>query len=222
MRKRRPCRWTRRRARRQTQVREYPDNQRRLLDGGNDPELPATLRAVFQVELEHALEKTRPAHARLSAVRLFARGHADTLRQARHDRGTQPGIGREHSMKADQVQPRARHECCQALYELQRRHPDVRGAVAPRALELQHDITRAIALEPLVGDRGARDVPAQAFERLALMLSAAHPGMQAEAVRIGAQARGGFVVPAGHGAQAQHLLTGARPQRDAIAAGGRL
>ena len=46
--------------------------------------------------------------------------------------------------------------------------------------------------------------------------------MQAEAVRIGAQARGGFVVPAGHGAQAQHPLSGARPQRDAIGARGRL
>jgi hypothetical protein len=53
----------------------------------------------------------------------------------------------------------------------------VRGAVAPRAFELQHDIPRAIALEPLNGDRGARDVAAQAFEFLALMRPAAHPGM---------------------------------------------
>jgi hypothetical protein len=46
--------------------------------------------------------------------------------------------------------------------------------------------------------------------------------MQAEAVRLGAQGRGGFLLPAGHGAQAQHLLSGARPQRDAIGARGRL
>ena len=44
MHKRRPCRWTRRRARRQTQVREYPDNQRKLPDGGNDLERPTALR----------------------------------------------------------------------------------------------------------------------------------------------------------------------------------
>jgi len=50
----------------------------------------------------------------------------------------------------------------------------------------------------------------------------AHPGMQAEAERIGAQARRGFLGPARHGAQAQHLLSGTRPQRDAIAARGRL
>ena len=64
--------------------------------------------------------------------------------------------------------------------------------VAPGALELQRDITRAIALESFVGDRRTGDVPAQAFELLALMRAAAHPGMQAEAVRIGAQGCGAF------------------------------
>jgi len=37
-----------------------------------------------------------------------------------------------------------------------------------------------IRLDPLVGDRRTRDVPAQPFERLAPMLPAAHPGMQAK------------------------------------------
>ena len=36
------------------------------------------------------------------------------------------------------------------------------------------------------------------------MLATTHPGMQAEAVRIGTQAHRGQLVPAGHGAQAQH------------------
>ncbi len=45
------------------------------------------------------------------------------------------------------------------------------------------------------------------------MLAAAHPGMQGEAVRIGAQARRGFLVPARHGSQARHLQSGTRPQR---------
>ena len=95
--------------------------------------------------------------------------------------------------------------------------------VAPRAFELQHDIASAIALEPLNGDRRARDVAAQAFERLALMLPAAHPDMQAEAVRLGAQHSGaGFLVPTRHGSQAQHLLSGTRSKRDAIRARGRL
>ena len=49
--------------------------------------------------------------------------------------------------------------------------------------------------------------------------AALHPGY---AERIGAQARGSFPVPAGHGAQAQRLLSGTRAQRDAISARGRL
>ena len=72
-------------------------------------------------------------------------------------------------MKARQVEARSRHQSCQALHELQRRHPEVRGPVAPGALQLQHDVTRRIFLEPLVGDRGAGDVAAQPFERFALM-----------------------------------------------------
>ena len=84
-------------------------------------------------------------------------------------------------MKADQMQARSRHQSGQALHEFQRRHPEVRGSVAPGALQLQHDVARRIFLEPLVGNRGAGDVAAQAFERLALMRGAAHPGMQAEA-----------------------------------------
>ena len=90
------------------------------------------------------------------------------LRRARHDRRAQPGIGREHAVKADQVQARTWHQCGQALHEFQRRHHDVRGAVAPGALELEKDLAFAIAAESFVGDRGARDVAAQAFEFLAL------------------------------------------------------
>ena len=54
------------------------------------------------------------------------------------------------------------------------------------------------------------------------MRAAAHPGVQAEAVRFGAQGCGGFLVPAWYGSQAQHLLSGTRPQREAIGARGGL
>ena len=96
-------------------------------------------------------------------------------------------LARQRAVKTDQMQARTRHQRGQALYEFQRRHLDVRGAVAPGAFELLHDITSAIALEPFIGNRGARDVAAQPFEFLALMGATAHPAMQAEAVRIGAQ-----------------------------------
>ncbi len=42
------------------------------------------------------------------------------------------------------------------------------------------------------------------------MLPAAHPGMQAEGMRIDAQARRGFLVPTQYGSQAEDLLAGAR------------
>ena len=59
-------------------------------------------------------------------------------------------------MKADQMQARSRHQSGQALHEFQRRHPEVRGAVSPGALQLQHNVTRRIFFEPLVGDRRTR------------------------------------------------------------------
>jgi hypothetical protein len=78
------------------------------------------------------------------------------------------------------------------------------------ALE-QARIPRSIALESFAGDRRARDVAAQPFEFLALMRAAAHPGMQAETVLLGAQARGGFLLPASHGGS--KCLTNATPFR---------
>ncbi len=57
---------------------EGRDNHRRLLDGGDDPERTAALRAVFQVDLEDALEQARPAQcapARRARVRLKGRRH---------------------------------------------------------------------------------------------------------------------------------------------------
>ena len=42
-------------------MREYPDNHRRLFDGGDDLKVAAALRAVFEVDSEHALEQARPA-----------------------------------------------------------------------------------------------------------------------------------------------------------------
>ena len=126
-------------------MREYPDNHRRLFNGGDDLKVAAALRAVFEVQVEDAHEQARPAHARRRVVRVFVCRDAGILCWARHDRRTQPGIGRQHAMKADQMQARARHQRGQALHEFQRRHLDVRGAVAPGALELKHDITSATA-----------------------------------------------------------------------------
>ena len=67
------------------------------------------------------------------------------------------------------MQPGARHQSGQTLQELQRRHDDMGGAIAVGAFELEHDLAGAVALEPFVGNGGAGDVAAQAFELLALI-----------------------------------------------------
>ena len=91
----------------------------RIFDGGDDLKVATTLRAVFEVDSENAFEQARPVHARRCVcVRLCV--FTWFLRRTRHQRG-------------------------QALHEFQRRHLDVRSAVAPGALELQHDITSATA-----------------------------------------------------------------------------
>ena len=93
-------------------------------------------------------------------------------------------------MKTDQMQARARHQCCQPLHEFQRRHHEVARAVAIGGLQLEHRLPRAVHTEPLVGDGRARDVAAQVLKRLAFIGGAAHPRMQAESVGVGAQGLG--------------------------------
>ncbi len=83
-------------------------------------------------------------------------------------------------MEAYEIQPRARHECGQALHELGRRHHDMGGPVLIRAFELQHDVACAIAFEPFIGNGGAGDVAAQLFKFVALIHGAAHLGVEAE------------------------------------------
>ena len=99
-------------------MREYPDNHRRLFDRGDDLQLATTLRAVFKVQVEDALEQACPAHARRSFLGVPGGILAGLLRGARHDCRTQCGIGGEHPVKADQVQARARHQRGQGREDL--------------------------------------------------------------------------------------------------------
>ena len=87
-------------------MREDPDNHGGLFDGGDNLKVAATPRAVFEVDIEDALEQPRPAHARRYFMRVVGRIIAGFVRWARHDRGTQPGMGCEHTVKTDQMQAR--------------------------------------------------------------------------------------------------------------------
>jgi len=76
------------------------------------------------------------------------------------------------------VKRRARHQRGEALHELLRGHDDVGRAVAIGALQLQYDLAFAIAAKPLVGERRARDGPAQPFEFFTLLAGDAYGGVQ--------------------------------------------
>jgi len=65
---------------------------------------------VFDIDRENAFEQARPTHARRCAMRVLGGVFTGILRRTRHDRGTQPGIGREHAVAADQMQARTRHQ----------------------------------------------------------------------------------------------------------------
>ena len=100
----------------------------------------------------------------------------------------------------------------QPLHELQRTHHPVRGAVAPRCLELQLQLPGGVELNPLVRQRRPGDGAAKLLQPPAVVGFDPHGGVQAEAVDVSAQglARRGL---ARHCApQGQHLLAGAGPE----------
>ena len=119
------------------------------------------------------------------------------------------------------AQPGSRFRRRQRLHERQRAHGQVRGAVAPRCLELQLHLRRCVELHAFVRKRWPGDVAAQLFELLALIRPTTHRGVRAEAVRIGETVRD-FLVPAVPSSQAQHLLSGAQTRGNVISARCRL
>lgn len=81
----------------------------------------------------------------------FLRGRFRLLRN--HQRA-QLSVGPQHAMEAIQVQPRAWHQRRQPLHELQRRHDQMRGAVAPGCLELEQHLPGGVCLHKFVAQRG--------------------------------------------------------------------
>ena len=160
-------------------MREDLGNERGIDDGGDDLQATPAARAVFDIDIEHALEQARPTHARRRAlgVRVIECVLGCLLRWTRNDRRPQRSVGCEHAMEANQMQPRTRPQCRLALHELQRRHHNMGGAVAVGAFELQHDLACSIAFEPFVGNGRAGDIAAQTFELLALMGATTHCGV---------------------------------------------
>jgi len=108
------------------------------------------------------------------------------------------------------------------LHELQRRNDQVRDAVTPGGLELQRHLSGGVGLYALVGQRRAGDVAAQLLQRLAILCTAAHSGVQAETVDVGAQRLLEVRIPGHRALQRQHPLPGAWAEGDAVTTRGGL
>ena len=67
------------------------------------------VRDAVATVIENAFEQARPVHAR-RCVCVLVGLFTWFLRPTRHDRGTQPGIGRQHAVEAYQMQVRTRHQ----------------------------------------------------------------------------------------------------------------
>jgi hypothetical protein len=78
------------------------------------------------------------------------------------------------------------HQRGQPPHELQRAHHQVRGAVAPRGLELEHHLPGGVGLHAFVGQCRAGDAAAQLFKPLAVVGAAAHSSVQAETLHADA------------------------------------
>ena len=147
-------------------------------------------RAGYRVYACDVRVGVQPQRAVVRTVRLALGGQCGLRRRLGllwyHQRA-QPGVGRQHAVEANQVQPRPWHQRGQALHELQRRHDQMRGAVAPGCLELEHHLPGGVGLHAFVGQCRAGDVAAQLFQRLAVFGRAAHRSVQAEPIVVGAQ-----------------------------------
>ncbi len=94
--------------------------------------------------------------------------------------------------------------------------PPTRQNTAPDALELEHHLARGVCLHTFVGQRRAGDVAAQLLQRLAVVGAAAHGGVQAEPVDVGAQRLLEVLLPGHDALHRQHLLPGAWAEGDAV------
>ena len=96
------------------------------------------------------------------------------------------------------------------------------GAVFVRTLQLQHDLAGAVELEPFVGDGRPGDIAAELLQFCTLIGAPAHRRVQAKAVRVDMQLRGGRPDCARQALQAQQFLPSSWAQRNTIGARGGL
>ena len=96
------------------------------------------------------------------------------------------------------------------------------GAVFIRTLQLQHNLAGTISFEPFVGGGRPGDIAAELLQFCPLIGAPAHRRMEAKAVRVDTQLRGGRPGCARKALQAQHFLAGSWAEGNTIGARSRL
>ena len=198
-------------------------DHRGFFDGGDYFQFTTTVRAVFDVDIEHAFKQAGPANAGSRRwercfiwliCRIVEVGHftGDDVR-------TIFGVRRQYAMEANKIESGARDQGGQSLHEFKRRHHHVGGSVSIRALELQDDIACSVTFKSLIGNRRTRDIATQAFELITLIGGAAHAGMQAKAVLADTTLGGRLHLLRGDGFQAQYFLPRPRSECNAVGTG---
>ncbi len=181
---------------------------------------------MLQVDSEDALEQSGPAQAtEVGGMGCLGRRRSGRVRRgggAGDNRGPQLRVGREHAVEADEMQLGTGDERGQALQELERRHHDMGGAIVVGAFELYHDLTGPVACQPFIGDGRAADVPTKVFELMTLVDGEPHFGMEAKALLVDTALRRERRHSVRDALQGEYFLPGARPECDAVGAGGRL
>jgi hypothetical protein len=112
-------------------------------------------------------------------------------RRAWNDLRLQLGIGREHAMETNEMQPWTGRQRGEALQEFQELHDDLAGAISVRCLKPEHHLPGRVERQPLVGDGGLSDVPTEVFQFMTLVDREPYLGMQAKALLVDAALWGG-------------------------------
>jgi hypothetical protein len=122
----------------------------------------------------------------------------------------------EDTVVQDQVDGGAGDDGRELLQEFDGLEEEARRAIAPLRLELDEDASVGTELDAVVGERGAEEVAAEAFEAGAIV--GGHPdiGVEIEAVELGlAGAAGGGVTQVRFGVEAAHASAGPGAEGDA-------
>ena len=101
-------------------MREDLDDHRWLFDGGDDLQVAATLRAVFEIDGETRSSRRAQLMRAGASCAWWAASSPGFAAMPGTIACMQPDIGRQHTVEADQMQARSRHQGGQALREFQR------------------------------------------------------------------------------------------------------